>query len=123
MAASRASPDDDVMPELPTILFAWRICKLVLEICLLALAGQGVATLLIRATGQDPRNNLFHRLLATVSSPFTWLVRRITPNVVADRHVPLATFTLLLVAYAAVLFAIADACISHGLTVAACLER
>ena len=110
------------MPELPAVLFAWRLVKLVLEICLLALLGQGVATFLIRASGQDPRNNLFHRLLATISSPFTRLVRRITPNVVADRHVPLATFALMLVAYAAVLFAIADTCISHGLGVAVCLE-
>jgi hypothetical protein len=37
--------------------------------------------------------------------------------------VPLATFALLLVAYAAVLFTIADTCIRHGLAVAECLQR
>ena len=35
----------------------------------------------------------------------------------------LLDFALLLVAYAAVLFAIADACIRHGLAVAECLQR
>ena len=111
------------MPELPTILFAWRLLKLVLEIALLALVGQGVVSVLIRAAGQDPRNNIFHRVIVAVSSPFTWLVRRITPPFIVDRYVPLATFALLAVCYAAVLFAIADTCIRHGLTVAACMER
>ena len=110
------------MQELASTLFAWRLAKLVLEICLLALAGQGIASVLIRAAGQDPRSNFFHRALRAVSSPFTWLVRRITPPFIADRHIPLATFALLLVAYAAVLFSIADTCIRHGLTVAECME-
>ena len=111
------------MQELPTILFAWRLAKLVLEIALLALLGQGIVYFLIRMVGQDPKANLFHRILVAVSSPFTWLVRRITPPFIADRHVPVATFALLLVCYAAVLFAIADTCIRHGLTVAQCMER
>jgi len=111
------------MQELPTILFAWRLAKLVLEIALLALAGQGVVSFLIRLSGKDPKANIFYRTLAVVSSPFTWLVRRITPPFIADRHVPLAAFTLLLVVYAAVLFSIADTCIRHGLTVAECMER
>jgi hypothetical protein len=110
------------MQELASTLFAWRLVKLVLEICLLALAGQGIASLLIRATGADPQQNFFHRVLRAVSSPFTWIVRRITPPFIADRHVALATFALLAVAYAAVLFTIADTCIRHGLTVAECME-
>ena len=111
------------MQELPTLLFAWRLAKLVLEIALLALAGLGVVSFLIRVAGQDPRANLFHRVLVAVSSPFTCLVRRITPQFITDRHVPVATFALLLVCYAAVLFGIADTCIRHGLTVAECMER
>ena len=111
------------MQDLPTALFAWRLVKLVLEIALLSLVGMGVVSLLIRAAGQDPQANLFHRVLVAVASPFTWLVRRITPSFIVDRHVPLATFALLLVCYGAVLFAIADTCIRHGLTVAACMER
>ena len=111
------------MQDLPTALFAWRLVKLVLEIALLALAGQGIVSFMIRLAGQDPKANLFHRVLVAVSSPFTWLVRRITPPFIPDRHVPVATFALLLVCYAAVLFAIADTCIGHGLTVAECMER
>jgi hypothetical protein len=111
------------MQDVASSLFAWRLAKLVLEIALLALAGQGVVTFLIRMAGQDPATNMFYRALAVVSSPFTWLVRRITPPFIADRHVPLATFALLLVVYAAVLFSIADTCIRHGLTVTDCMER
>ena len=110
------------MQDLATSLFVWRLVKLVLEVCLLALAGQGIASLLIRASGADPQQNVFHRVLRTVSSPFTWIVRRITPPFIADRHVPLATFALLAVAYVAVLFTIADTCIRHGLAVADCLQ-
>lgn len=111
------------MLELSTSLFLLRLGKLVLEIALLALVGQGIATVLIRAAGQDPATNVFHRILRTISSPFTWLVRKITPPFIADRHVPVAAFALLLVVYVAVLFSIADTCIRHGLAVAECLER
>jgi len=111
------------MQDLASSLFVWRLVKLVLEVCLLALAGQGIASLLIRATGADPQQNFFHRVLRTVSSPFTWLVRRITPPFIADRHVPIATFALVAVAYVAVLFTIADTCMRHGLPIAECLQR
>jgi hypothetical protein len=66
-----------------------------------------------RASGADPQQNFFHRVLRTVSSPFTWIVRRITrrssPTGTCRCHVRAAG-----VAYA-VLFTIADTCIRHGL--------
>ena len=58
-----------------------------------------------RSSGADPQQNFFHRVLRAVSSPFTWIVRRITPPFIADRHVALATFALLAVAFVAVKFA------------------
>ena len=96
-------------------LFLLRLLKLVLEIALFALVGQGIMYVLIRAMGaQDPRDNVFFRMLATVVSPFTWLVRKITPPAVADRHVPWAVFGLLLVAWAwTAFFAIPNACFSR----------
>src|SRR5512145_2711538 len=111
------------MKDAGTALFLLRLVKLVLEIALFALIGQGIVYVLIRAMSQqDPRSNVFYRTLATIVSPFTWVVRRITPAVVRDRHVPWAVLGLLLVAYVWTLFAVANACVAQGLTLAQCQQ-
>ncbi|HSI57805.1 MAG TPA: hypothetical protein VLA16_09620 [Ideonella sp.] len=66
--------------------------KLVAEIAVLALLGQWVLGLL---AGRRRDENLFYQLLQLVASPFVKAVRRLTPRVVLDRHIPLAAFTLL----------------------------
>ena len=68
--------------------------QLVLYIALLALVGQGALYVL---AGQRRESNVFYKLLQVVSNPFTWLVRRITPQQVSDNQVPLVTFCLLAV--------------------------
>jgi hypothetical protein len=108
--------------ELPTQLFIIRSIKLVIEIAGLALVGQGLVYVLTRGIGQDPGRNFFYRTLQTVVSPFTWLVRRLTPKVVADRHIPIAVFGLLAFAYIFVLFTLTNTCISHGYTAAECRQ-
>jgi cytochrome b561 len=72
------------------------IVQLVLYIALLALLGQG---LLYAWLGPRRDTNFFYRLLQVVSKPFTLLMRKLTPRQVADQHVPIATFLLLLVVY------------------------
>ncbi|GIK86492.1 MAG: hypothetical protein BroJett026_19730 [Betaproteobacteria bacterium] len=104
-------------------LFFLRIVKLVLEVALLALLGQGVVWVLIRAVGADPSRNVFHRTLEVIVSPFTRLVRLITPRVVADRHLPWAVFGLLAAAYIATLLAIVQTCVGLGLPLRECLQR
>ena len=106
-----------------TTLLLLRIVKLVLEICLLALVGQGIVYVLVRGIGQDARRNFFYRVLETVSSPFVKLARYITPRFVPDRHLPLVVLSLMAVGYAATLFSIANLCIAHGFTVAQCLQK
>lgn len=66
--------------------------KLVAEIALLALAGQWLLGLL---AGAKRDTNFFYRLLKVLTDPFVRGMRRISPRVVLDRHVPLATFVLL----------------------------
>jgi hypothetical protein len=106
-----------------TTIFLLRIVRTVLEIALFALVGQGIVWVLIRAMGQqDPQSNFFYRTLATIVMPFTWLVRKITPAFVADRHIPFAVLALLVVGYAWTLFAFANACIAQGLTIAECRQ-
>lgn len=73
--------------------------QLVLYIALLSMLGQGVLFLL---AGSSRDSNFFFQLIRIITKPFTWLVRRLTPAKVADRHVPLITFGLLALLYAVV---------------------
>jgi hypothetical protein len=72
--------------------------KLVAEIALMALAGQFLLGLLI---GGKRENNMFYGVLEVLTRPFVKLTRLITPRMVLDRHVPLATFFLLAVIWMA----------------------
>lgn len=87
------------------------IAQLVLYIALLALLGQGALYVL---AGPKRDSNIFYQLLQVVSKPFTLLVRRITPKRVADQHVPLVTFFLLLIAYAVVTLERIALCVQTG---------
>lgn len=94
------------------MLTVLNIAQLVLYIALLALAGQGALYVL---AGPRRGQNLFYQLLQIVGKPFTLLVRKITPRQVADRHVPVATFFLLLIAYAIVTFEKVALCVQSGM--------
>ena len=86
--------------------------QLVLYIALLALAGQAVLFVL---AGAKRETNFFYKLLQLLSKPFTLPVRKLTPKLVADQHVPVVTFLLLLVVYAIVTFERADLCVTGQL--------
>lgn len=88
------------------------LLQLILYIPLLALAGQGALYVL---AGPKRDANFFYRLLQLLSKPFTIVVRRLTPRKVADHHVPLVTFFLVLVVYAVVTFEKIDLCMRIGL--------
>ncbi len=85
------------------------LLQLTLYIALLALLGQGLLYVL---AGAKRETNVFYTLLRVVSKPFTALVRRITPAKVADQHVPIVTFGLLLIVYAVVTFEKINHCVS-----------
>jgi hypothetical protein len=88
------------------------IVQLVLYIALLALVGQA---LLFVLAGANRDRNIFYQLLQILSKPFTLLVRKLTPKQVADRHVPLVTFLLLLIIYAVVTFEKISLCVETGM--------
>ena len=85
------------------------IAQLVLYIALLSLLGQG---LLFVFAGASRDTNFFYKLLQLMSKPFTWPVRKVTPHQVADRHVPLVTFFVLVVLYFIVTFEKIDHCLN-----------
>jgi hypothetical protein len=68
--------------------------KLIAEIALMALLGQGLLALL---AGDRRHDNFFYKLLQILTNPFTKATRLITPRVVIDRHIPFAAFALVLV--------------------------
>jgi len=100
------------------MLFFLNLAQLVLYIALLALLGQGVLYVL---AGPKRESNFFYKLLQLLSKPFTLPVRKLTPRQVADEHVPIVTFFLLVVVYAVVTFERANLCItSHMVGQAGC---
>jgi hypothetical protein len=88
------------------------LLQAVLYIALLALLGQGVLYLL---AGERRSSNFFYQLLQLLSKPFTVPVRLVTPHQVADKHVPIVTFFLLLLVYAIVTFERIDLCLAVGM--------
>jgi uncharacterized protein YggT (Ycf19 family) len=66
--------------------------KLLAEIALMTLLGQGLLALL---AGAGRERNPFYRVLATITGPVVRGTRRLTPRLVLDRHVPLVAFLLL----------------------------
>jgi hypothetical protein len=87
------------------------LLQLLLYVPLLALFGQGVLFVLAGA-GRD--KNFFYQLLKLLSKPFTMIVRKLTPRQVADHHVPIVTFFLLVIVYAVVTFERIDLCLRIG---------
>jgi hypothetical protein len=96
----------------PVMLTFLTFAQLILYIALLALLGQGLLYLL---AGPKRDANFFYRMLEIVSRPFTKMVRKLTPAKVADRHVPVVTFFLLMLVYAVVTFERIDLCVRIGL--------
>ena len=91
------------------------IVQLVLYIALLSLLGQGILYVL---AGAKRDTNLFYGLLKIISKPFTVLLRKVTPAKVADHHVPIVTFLVLLLTYAVVTFEKINLCV--GLQMVGC---
>jgi hypothetical protein len=67
------------------MLLFWLCIKLLCEIALFALLGQGVLHLL---AGAQRERNAVYSLLQVTTRPLTALARRLTPARVAERHLP-----------------------------------
>lgn len=73
------------------MLTIFNALQIVLYVPLLALLGQGALVVL---AGGRHRDNFFYKLLATLSSPFTWIVRRIVPASFTGAMVGIIAFGL-----------------------------
>lgn len=87
--------------------FLWLVAQTLVLVAGLALIGQ----LLVGAFNWTRRrDNLLYRLFELIARPAVKLVRLITPKIVLDRHVPLATFAILFFAYFFLGLAHRDSC-------------
>lgn len=77
---------------MPAELLLVSVLRVLVEVAGFALLGQGVLALL---AGKHRHNNLFYKILQTVTAPVVKAVRRVTPRVILDAHVPMVTFFLL----------------------------
>jgi hypothetical protein len=87
------------------------IVKLLAEIALLFLVGQGVLAVLAGAKRQE---NMFYQLLQIVTRPVLRAARFIAPKVVVDRHVPLVALLLLAFIWLVATFAKISICVEIG---------
>lgn len=86
--------------------------KLICEIAAMALLGQGLLYVL---AGEKRDTNFFYGLLKALTNPFTWVARRITPRMVADRHVGFVAFFLLAIIWAIVTVEKIRYCVGVGM--------
>ena len=73
------------------------IFKAMVEVALFAFVGQGILYVL---AGARRDKNLVFVMLKTVTMPVTKFIRFVSPGIVMDRHIPLASFILLIVLWA-----------------------
>ena len=86
------------------------IVKAIIEVALMALLGQFIVG--IFAWGRR-QGNVVYKLFQTIAGPFTWGVRKVTPRVVLDTHIPLATLLLLVFVWFAVSMSLRSSCLSN----------
>lgn len=77
---------------MPSDILLVSVLRVLVEVAGFALLGQGVLALL---AGKHRHNNVFYKVLQTVTGPVVKAVRRVTPGVILDAHVPMVTFFLL----------------------------
>jgi hypothetical protein len=96
----------------PTELFVVSVLRALVEVAGMFLLGQGVLYLL---AGARREKNTIYQLFQIVTRPVVGLVRRITPRVIVDRHVPVVTFFLLFWIWIALAYARRVICDINGL--------
>lgn len=96
---------------MPLMLTLATTVKLLAEIALLALLGQGVLALL---SGAARDRNPFYRVLQLVGRPWLRVARKLSPRVVLDRHLPLVVFLLMLLVWLAATIAKVRICLQIG---------
>ena len=97
------------------MLLAVVIAKSLIELSLMFIVGRFLLGLL---AGPNRDNNVFWQLLDVASKPTLWLTRKISPRLILDQHIPLATSSWLIIAWVLVVQMKIEMCFEMG--IAAC---
>jgi hypothetical protein len=94
------------------MLLAVVIAKSLIELSLMFIIGRFLLGLL---AGAKRDTNVFYQLLDVASKPALWLTRKISPRLILDQHIPLATSSWLLIAWVLVLQLKIELCLELGI--------
>ena len=87
------------------------ILKSLIELSLMFVVGRFILGLL---AGAKRQTNVFWQLLDVASKPSLWLTRRVSPKLILDQHIPLATVSWLIIAWMLLVMAKIDLCLQIG---------
>ena len=93
------------------MLLAIVILKSLIELSLMFVVGRFILGLL---AGAKRQTNVFWQLLDVASKPSLWLTRQVSPKLILDQHIPLATVSWLIIAWVLVVMAKIDLCLQIG---------
>jgi len=88
------------------------VLRVLVEVAGFALLGQGALALL---AGKSRHDNLFYKILQTITRPVVKAVRFVTPRFIIDTHVPMVSFFLLFWLWIMLAAAKRHLCGLHGL--------
>ncbi len=97
---------------MPLDILLVSILRTLVEVAGFALLGQGALALL---AGKYREQNIFYRVLRTVTGPVVRAVRFITPRLILNAHIPMLTFFLLFWLWIVLAFVKRHLCGLHGL--------
>ncbi len=95
------------------MLLAVVIAKSLIELSLMFIVGRFLLGLL---AGAKRAQNVFWQLLDVASKPALWITRKISPKLILDQHIPLATSSWLLIAWVLMVQLKIDMCLELGVT-------
>ena len=87
------------------------ILKSLRELSLMYIVGRFLLGLL---AGAKRQTNVFWQLLDVASKPSLWITRKLSPKLILDQHIPLATASWLLVAWVLMVKLKIDLCMQLG---------
>jgi hypothetical protein len=94
------------------MLLAVVIAKSLIELSLMFIVGRFLLGLL---AGTKRDTNVFYQLLDVASKPALWITRKISPRLILDQHIPLATCSWLLIVWVMVLQLKIELCLELGI--------
>ena len=89
-----------------------QLARVLVEVAGFALIGRGVLALLV---GNSRHENLFYKILETITRPAVKTVRWMAPRFIIDAHVPMLAFFLLFWLWIALALTKRHLCGLHGL--------